>query len=458
MDFAARFPPRAAEIRLDGWVLLFTLLVSILTGVVFGLMPALSVKENLIPSLKEGGAQSGGGGARGRLRSALLVAQVAVSFMLLVGAGLMLRSFIKLQQTNPGFDPERVLVMRVSPNWSKYTTGEQYRNFSLRLLEKVGPQPGVLSAAMATNYPLNPLGIANGPFNRNFLIEGQSLGESELAPQADFRVVSPDYFQTIQLPLVKGRLLEEQDHETALRVAVINQSLARHRWGNDDPIGKRVSFDRGQSWVTIVGVVGDTRHYGIDREPADEIYGAIRQAGGAQYLLARTASEPTNLARQLRQTIHELDGETAIDLVNTLAEARNESLASPRLTTLLLTLFAALALVITAAGIAGVMSLSVTQRTHELGVRLALGATQSRVLWLVSRQGMALVLIGLAIGTAGALALTRMMTALLFAIEPTDPLTFLAVSLVLATAAAFACYVPARRVTTIDPMLALRAE
>ncbi len=458
VDFAARFTPRAAEIELDGWVLLFTLLVSILTGVVFGLMPALSVKENLITAMKEGGVQSGTSGARGRLRSALLVAQVAVSFMLLIGAGLMLRSFVKLQQTNPGFDPERVLVMRVSPNWSKYTTSEQYKDFSLRLLDKIKPQPGVMSAAMATSYPLNPLGIANGPFNRSFLIEGQPLAESELAPQADSRVVSPDYFQTIRLPLVKGRFLAEQDHETALRVAVINQSLARHRWGNDDPIGKRVSFDRGQSWITIVGVVGDARHYGLDREPADEIYGPIRQVGGAQYLLVRTASEPTNLARQLRQTIYEIDGETAIDLVNTLDEVRSESLASPRLTAILLTLFAALALVITAAGIAGVMSLSVTQRTHELGIRLALGATQTRMLWLVLRQGMALVLVGLAIGTVGALALTRLMTTLLFAVEPTDPFTFLTVSLVLAVAAAVACYVPARRVTTIDPMLALRSE
>ncbi len=210
--------------------------------------------------------------------------------------------------------------------------------------------------------------------------------------------------------------------------------------------------------MTIVGVVGDARHCGLDREPADEIYGPVRQVGGAQYLLVRTASEPTNLVRQLRQTIYELDGETAIDLVNTLAEVRSESLASPRLTAVLLTLLAALALVITAAGIAGVMSLSVTQRTHELGIRLALGATQSRVLWLVLRQGMALVSIGLAIGTAGALALTRLMTTLLFAVEPSDPLTFLAVSLVLAVAAAVMCYVPARRVTTIDPILALRGE
>ncbi len=190
VDFAARFTPRAAEIRLDGWVLLFTLLVSILTGAVFGLMPALPVKESLITALKEGGVQTGTSGARGRLRSTLLVAQVAVSFMLLIAAGLMLRSFVKLQQTNPGFDPERVLVMRVSPNWSKYTTSEQYKDFSLRLLDKIKPQPGVMSAAMATNYPLNPLGIANGPFNRSFLIEGRPMAESELAPQADSRVIT----------------------------------------------------------------------------------------------------------------------------------------------------------------------------------------------------------------------------------------------------------------------------
>jgi len=210
--------------------------------------------------------------------------------------------------------------------------------------------------------------------------------------------------------------------------------------------------------VTIVGVVGDTRHYGLNREAADEIYRSVEQWQGAQFLLARTAANPSSVIRQLRSAVYELDSETAIDHVQTLEAARSEAMASPRLTAILLGLFAALALVITAAGIAGVMALSVSQRTHEMGIRMALGATRGNLLWMALRQGMALVLVGLAIGVIGALALTRLMSTLLFAVEPTDPLTFLAVSLALAAVAAIACFVPARRVTTIDPLTALRSE
>jgi putative ABC transport system permease protein len=458
VSFAARFTPRAAEITMDGSVLIFTLLVSIITGLAFGLMPALSTKENLVTSLKEGAGQSTAGTARQRVRSLLVVAQVAVSFMLLIGAGLMVRSLLKLQQVHPGFDPEQVLVMRLSANWSKYNSAQQYREFYQRVLAKMTTQPGVTSAAMANTYPLNPLGIANGPFNGNFLIESRPLKEGELAPRADFRFASFDYFQTLRLPLIRGRTFTEQDHERAPAVAVINQALARQRWANEDPIGQRVSFNGGDSWATIVGIVGDTRQYGLDRESPGAIYSPIAQRGFANFLLVRAAEELRGLVRQVRRAVHEVDAETAIDHVHTLPEIRYEALASPRLTTILLTLFAALALVITAAGIVGVMALSVSQRTHELGIRLALGATQSSVLRMVVRQGMTLVVIGLALGTAGALVLTQLMSSLLFAIEPTDPLTFLAVSVVLAATAAIACFVPARRVTLIDPMLALRSE
>lgn len=458
VGFAERFTPRAAEITMDGTVLLFTLLVSVITGIGFGLMPALSTRENLVTTLKDGGSQATLGSARQRLRSALVIAQVAISFMLLIGAGLMIRSFLKLQQVSPGFDPEKVLVMRVSPNWSKYTTSQQYRDFSLRLLEKVKPLAGVQVAAMGTTYPLNPMGIANGPFNRNFLIEGRNVSESELAPQTDARVVSPEYFQTLRLPLVKGRFFTDTDHDKGLPVVIINQSLARHRWGHEDPLGKRISFNRGETWLTIVGIVGDSKNYGLNREPIDETYAPIAQVGGAQFLLVRTASEPLSLVRQMRSAVYELDAETAIDHVRTLAEARSESLASPRLTTLLLGVFAALALVITAAGLAGVIALTVSQRTHELGIRLALGASPRAVLLMVLGQGMKLVLIGLGLGFVGAIALTRLMSTLLFAVAPTDPLTWAAVSLALAAVAAIACFIPARRVTTMDPLRALRSE
>jgi predicted permease len=457
IGFAERFTPRASEITLDVTALLFTLVVSVLTGVIFGLAPALSVGAHLTTALKEGG-QVTASGARQRLRSALVVAQVALSFMLLIGAGLMLRSFLKLQQVSPGFDPERVLVLRVSPNWSKYTTNQQYRDFSQRLLDRVKPLPGVQTAAIASNYPLNPQGIARGPFNRNFIIEGRPVTDGELAPQADFRVVSPDYLPTLRQPLVQGRFFTEADQDKAARVVVLNQTLARHRWGADDPVGRRISFDRGVTWLTVVGVIGDSRNYGLSQEAIDEVYAPVAQTGGGGFLLVRTAAEPLGVVRQLRSAVYEVDAETAIDHVRTLKEARSEALASPRLTALLLSLFALLALVITATGLAGVMALLVSQRTHELGIRLALGAMPGKVLLLVLRQGLALVALGLALGLGGAMALRQVMAKLLFAVEPGDPLTWLAVSLALAIVAALACFVPARRVTLINPLQALRSE
>jgi putative ABC transport system permease protein len=456
--FAARFTPRANEISLDNTVLLFTLVISVATGLVFGLLPALSLRKNLVSSLKEDSGQSSVSVGRQRLRSSLVVAQVAASFVLLIGAGLMLRSLLKLQEVNPGFDSERVLVMRVTANWSKFTTVQQYRELSLRLIERAQSLPGVLSAAMASTYPLNPLGIANRGGNVNFQIEGRSLDPNEPTPQVDFRVASTDYFQTIRLPLIKGRLFAETDDTKARQVAIINQTLARHRWGNEDPLDKRISFNQGGDWVTIVGVVGDVRQYGLNKEPADELYRPLRQTNGAGYLLVRTALAPSILVSQLRQAVYSVDQDNAIDQVHTLEHVRQESIASPRLTAVLLGLFAALAVLITAAGITGVMALRISQRTHEIGIRMALGASASSVLRLVLRQGLTLVLIGLGLGIAGAYALTRLMSTLLFEVEPTDPLTWLMVALALAAIATLACFVPARRATLIDPLKALRSE
>ena len=458
VSFAARFTTRASEIRIDGFVLLFTLLVSVATGLIFGLMPAFSSDKNLTGALKEGGGRSSAGLQRQRVRNLLIVAQVGVSFILLIWAGLMLRSLIKLQHVNPGFDPERVLAMRISPNWSKFNTNEETLALLLRILDKARSEPGVLSAALGSTFPLNQLGITNGPFNRGFQIEGRPIPDGELLPQADFRTASTDYFETVRQPLVRGRTFSEADKDKAVPVAVINQSTVRHRWGDEDPIGRRLSFDRGQTWLTVVGVVGDVRQYGLDREPADEIYIPLAQAQFGGNLLVRTAADPMSIAKLMREAVYEVDSDTAVDRVQTLEQVRSDAVASPRLTAILLAMFAGLALVITAAGIAGVMALSVNQRTHELGVRLALGATPGKVLRMVMREGMSFVLVGLSVGLVGALLLGQLMSALLFAVEPTDPITFLAVALVLIAVAAAACFVPARRVTSIDPMLALRSE
>jgi predicted permease len=457
--FAARFTPRADEITLNGSVLIFTLVISVFTGLLFGLMPALSIKPQLQTALKEGSAQTAGSRIRNRLRSLFVIAQVAISFALLIVAGLMLRSFDKLQKVNLGFNPEKVLVMRVSANWSKYQTNEEFRNFSVGVLEKIQSQPGVVSAAMSNNFPLNSLGSTNGgPTLNNFIIQGQSNAENDLNPRADFRVISPDYFSTLMMPILAGRNFNDGDDSRAPAVAIINQTLANHRFKDENPLGRQLSFDNGQTWETIVGIVANARQYGLEREPVDEVYHPVRQTFGGGTLLLRTSSEPESLIRQTRAAIYEYDPETAIDRVQTLEHARSESLASPKLTTILLALFASLALIITVAGIAGVMALSVTQRTQELGIRLALGATQRSIMAMVVRQGLTMVLVGLAIGAVLAFQLARVTQTLLYAIEPNDPVTFVGVSVVLALAAAIACFVPARRVTGIDPIIALRSQ
>jgi predicted permease len=452
--FATRFTPRAAEISLDGSVLLFTLGLAVITGLAFGALPAFSARENLVTSLKEGSGQSTAGAGRQRARGVMIVCQVAVSFTLLIAAGLMLRSLIKLQQVEPGFDPERVLTMRITLDFDKYTTPQHTRTFFHSLLDRIKTQPGVMSAAVAFTFPLNQ----STPLNNGFLIEGRPLAEGEARPVADFRSASPDYFQAVGIPLVRGRYFTDQDHENAQPAVIINHSMARHRWNNEDPIGKRVSFDNGQTWATIVGVIGDVKQYGLDREAVDELYRPFAQTPFGQTLVVRTAAEPMTFAKQAREAVSAIDPEQAVDRVQTLEQARENSLAAPRLTALLIGLFAALALVITVAGISGVIALSVSQRRQEIGIRMALGATPSGVLRMILRQGLTLVFAGLAIGIAASMVLTRLMSALLFGVEPTDVITFLSVSLVLIAVAAVACLIPARRATSIDPMIALRSE
>ncbi|HEY7543370.1 MAG TPA: ABC transporter permease [Blastocatellia bacterium] len=457
VSFAARFTTRAAEIEIDSWVLAFTLIISVLTGILFGLLPALAMRGSVTSSMREGG-QTTAGPRRHRLRSALLVSQVAVSFVLLIGAGLMVRSLLRLQQVEPGFDPEGVLTMNINLNWSKYNRPEQTRDFFTRLVRKVQESPGVSSAAVASTFPMDQTAINFGPFNRNIQIEGRSVEPSESVERADFRIASSDYFKTIRLPLVKGRYFTESDKEEAPRVALINQSMARHRWADEDPIGKRVSLDQGETWLTIVGVVGDVKQYGPDKESTDELYTPFAQTPGARSLLIRTSLDPMSLARQTEKDVYEIDPEVAITDVRALEQARDETLASPRLMTTLLLLFAGLALIITTAGIAGVIALSVSQRTNEIGIRMAMGATPAKVIWSLVRQGLLLVTVGLALGLIGAFFLSSVLRGLLFNVQPTDFITYATVSFVLIVTAAVACFLPARKATGIDPILALRAD
>ena len=455
VDFTARLTPRAREIHVDWHMLLFALAAALLTAVVSGSVSALYSRDDLAEGLKDGAPHSTTGRRRGRARDVLVVCQVAFSFVLLIGAGLMLRSFAKMRQVDPGFVPQRVLAMNVNLNWSKYRESGQTRMVSNRILDKMQALPGVTCAAISTSYPMEPGAMG---WNMRITIEGQTLREGERPPLSAIRIVSPDYFKTLGIPLVKGRIFEESDNEKAPGAAVINRALARHYWKDADPLGHRMMLAGADRWVTIVGIVGDVREFGPHKEAGDEIYLAQAQEPMLATILVRTSQEGMNMANLMRRAVREVDPQTAIPRVETLEQARNDSMASPRVMTNLLGIFAVLALAIAAFGIGGILALSVNQRLSEIGIRIALGAKPADVLVMILRRGMTLVVVGLAIGLTSALGLTRLMKTVLFETGPADPVTFTGASLVLASAALLACYIPARRALRIDPLSALRSQ
>ncbi len=455
VSFAARFTPRAREIHLDATVLLFTLVVAVLTSLLSGTAPALAARETVVGSLKEGGAQSIIGRGRNRMRNLLIVAQVAVSFLLLIGAGLMLRSFAKLQHVDPGFQPENVLTMQIGLNFTKYNSNDKQRAFFETFLDKVEAQSGVKSAAASMMIPLTTGMTMTGDFQ----IEGQPPVPGQALPVADFRVISPNYFETLHIPILEGRAFTRADRPGAPDVAIVNRSAARHFWGTQDPVGKRFSVDGGKAWMQIAGVVGDVRQYGLDKEPVDEIYVPLAQSPLLDGILViKTAGEPMSIARGVIELLYGIDPNQPAARVRSLEQVRAESVAAPRLTTNLLGVFALLALAIAATGIGGVMALAVGQRRHEIGVRMALGARPAEILRMILGQGMALALVGVGLGLFGAVWLTRLLQQLLFEVTPTDPLTYIGVAAVLGLAALVACYIPARRAARVDPIVALRVE
>ena len=451
--FAARFTPRASEISLDGEVLAFTLVVCVLTGLAFAVLPALPARANLVAALKEGGAAVSGGGSS-KIRAALVVAQVAVSMVLLIGAGLMLRSLLELQSVNPGFDSQRVLTMTMDLNWSRYTSNDLILGFHDRLNARLTGQPGVVSTASTLTFPLD----GHRRFNVSFLIEGQPPAEDGAQPLGDLRSASPEYFPTLGIPLVTGRLFTPSDGPKSPQVAIVNQTLARRYFPTETAVGRRISADTGETWITIVGVVGDVRHYGLQSEPTDEVYLPFAQLPIREStFLVRTTADPAAMARRIGEEVLSIDPGQPIANVQTLEEVRGEALANPRLTTTLVLLFALLALCITAAGLGGVVAFSVSQRTQEIGVRMALGAGRGEVLGMILREGLRLVGLGLVLGALAAVLLGRLITGLLYHVETTDPITFVGMGLVLVLIAAVACLVPARRAATVDPLVALRA-
>jgi len=459
--FAAQLSTRATEIRIDTPVLLFTLGISLLTGILYGLAPALSTGKHTAEALKQGGRSTSSAG-RQRLRGALVVAQVAVSFMLLIGAGLMIRSFVALETQNPGFNADRVLALRLSPSFSKYTGTQALRTMADNVLLRVRAVSGVESAGMTTTFPFNPANIVSGPGNVAFEIEGLPVSKGELGPQVDTTIISPGYFEAIRQPIMSGRAFNDHDDPNSLKVAIVNQTMARHRWPNEDPIGKRVRFNSqdgmlpSTSWLQIVGVIGDAKEYGLHRAVQDEVYLPAAQDGFANNLVVRTTGDPMAVAAAIRAAIRSVDSQIAVDRMNTIERFRADSVASPRVTAILLGLFAGLAALISACGIAAVMALTVNQRTNELGIRMALGASRESILMMVMRQGLMLVIAGTIVGLAG--ALTRLLASLLYATSPTDVPTFAAVSAGFIAVAAVACFVPARQVTSIDPLEALRDQ
>jgi putative ABC transport system permease protein len=448
---AGSIPP-TAQVRIDATVLGFTLLISLLTGVLFGLAPALrTMKLNLSESLKEGGRSPGEGAQRNRTRSVLVVLESAVAVVLLIGAGLLVRSLIQLQNTHPGFDAHNVLTMNVQLPREKYAAPEKAINFFEQIESRIGGLPGVESVGLISELPLS--GQQN---DMPYTVEGRPPVSIDQAFDDDYRRVNRQYFSAMRIPVLRGRNFTEQEVRQSAKVVIISDLLARQTFPNEDPIGKRLIMSLGNQPFEIIGIVGDIRHRALEFQPAAAMYMPTYEAG--MNVVIRTKGEPTSMAAAVRKEVQGIDPDQPVAAVKTMEQWLETSVSAPRYRTALLALFALVALVLASTGIYGVMSYTVTQRTHEIGVRMALGARRLDVLKLVVRQGMTLVVIGVGLGLLGAFALTRVMSSLLFGVTAKDPVTFVAVAGLLTLIAFVACYLPARRATKVDPLVALRYE
>lgn len=448
--------PRVTEANLDLRVLFVTMVASVVTGVLFGLVPAIaSAKPELTEALKEGGRGSTTGTRRNRIRNALVVSEVALALVLLVGATLLLKSFVRLQNVDPGFDPRNVLTAEVSLPVAKYPRGKPVADFFAEMIHRVEALPGVEAAALASILPLS-----GNNSDSSFAIEGRDPMQEKVFPDEEIRSVTADYFKVLRVPLIQGRNFDERDSLDAPRVVIVNQAFARKWLPNQDAIGKRITFDDPRKpdpkWVTIVGVVGDVRHRGLDSEPKPEYYLPHGQnAYRGMILTLRSKLDPRALADSIRRETRALDPEIPAANIRTLEEVASDSIAPRRLSVVLIGVFALVALLLASVGIYGVMSFMVVQRTHEIGVRMALGAQRADVLRLVVGHGMKLVLMGSLLGLFIALISTRALSALLYRVGAFDPVTFAGVPLALAIVALLASYVPAVRATRADPMIAL---
>jgi putative ABC transport system permease protein len=442
------------KFELDGRVLGFTTGVALLTGLIFGAAPALQASRvDLNEALKEGGRDASGAG-RHRLLRSLVVAEVALSLVLLIGAGLMMRSFMRLQHTNPGLNQENLLTLRVDLPVAKYDTPEKRRTFYKELLERVGALPGVEAAGAVSNLPLG-----GDTWGRSLTVESLPVLPVGQAPMINHCVITPNYFRAMGIPLLMGRDFTDADTRDSLRVTIIDERLAREYWPNESPLGKRVRFgppESNEPWHTVVGVVGAVKHESLSLTRRKTVYLPHAEITMDDMALAVRAANPDNLTPAVRGQVKAMDPDLPIINVRTMTEVISRSVWQPRLYAILFGVFAAVALALASIGVYGVMAYSVSERTREIGVRVALGAQRRDVLKLVIAQGMALTMIGAGIGLGAALALTRLMQSMLFEVSATDPLTFAALAVLLSVVAMLACYLPARRATKVDPMVALR--
>jgi len=447
---------RIVGVRLDAWVLGFTLLISLVTGLVFGLAPALEASNfGVSEALKEGGRSSSGVG-RGRLRNTLVVSEMALALVLLVGAGLLMRSFARLTSVDPGFNPVHLLTMNVELPESHYQTTGQMIAFQRQALDQLALLPGVEHAGAAFGLP----------FGEN-LISGDISVEGQPSAKAGARklAVSGDYFQTLGVPLVQGRLFNDHDTGGSAPVLIISQSVANRLWPHGDPIGRHIdpSGNTTDKWYTVVGVVGDVKQHSLDETLNPVVYTPYAQSPIPFMMhdvtfVVRTAPDPASLVDSARRAIDRVDPNLPVFDAATMSQLVSETVDEPRFNTLLLGAFAALALLLAVVGMYGVMSYATSQRTHEIGIRMALGAEREDVLKLVVGQGIRLTLAGVAIGLVGAFALTRLLAKFLYGVGPLDPATFAGAAILITAVALLAAYIPARRATKVDPMVALRYE
>jgi putative ABC transport system permease protein len=448
-----RTVPRLREVNVDTTVLIVTFVISVATGIFFGVAPAMaSAKPELTEALKEGGRGATSGLRRNRLRNSLVIAEVSLALVLLVSAGLLMKSFVRLQHVNAGFDSHNVLTMEISLPISKYPRGKPVGDYYVEALRHVKALPGVEHAAFTNILPLS-----GNNSDSSFIIEGRDPKASGVYPDEELRDITPEYFQVLKTPLLKGRFFTEADTAEASPVIIINQAFAKKYWPNEDPIGKRLSHDgRNPKWISVVGVVGDIHHRGLEVDAAPEQYLPHSQAPTREMILAvRSAQDPRALAASIRKELQTVDPELPLANVRTFDEVVSDSVAPRRLSVTLLGLFAGIALVLASVGIYGVMSFLVVQRTHEIGVRMALGAQHSDVLRIVVGHGMKLVVIGTAIGLLLAIFSARALGAMLYHVGAFDFTTFAAVTLALGAVALLASYIPAARLVRADPMLAL---